>query len=134
MAISMLVGMTIPIKPTSWIQTELPVEHCARGRKGSEDDDFPDEQSPNEKTKGCSLSVDGENSPEEESASSESYETDLDDERLEPTIKKMYGKNKKLKKGMAVRARINTVAADMAQDDRPNVEGVKRKAGTDTET
>jgi len=111
-------------------------KHLQQGRKGSEDDDFPDKQSPNEKMgpEGCSLSVDGENSPEEESASSESYETDLDDKRLEPTIKKTYGKNKKLKKGMAVRARINTVAADMAQDDRPNVEGVKRKAGTDTET
>ncbi|KAI0284154.1 hypothetical protein BC826DRAFT_973463 [Russula brevipes] len=140
---------------TSRINERLTIPRVTRARKGvdeqddfsldsnrtasgtlcsSEDDDFPDEQSPNEKTKGCSLSVDGENSPEEESASSESYETDLDDERLEPTIKKTYGKNKKLKKGMAVRARINTVAADMAQDDRPNVEGVKRKAGTDTET
>ncbi|KAI0284150.1 hypothetical protein BC826DRAFT_973461 [Russula brevipes] len=139
---------------TSRINERLTIPRVTRARKGvdeqddfsldsnrtasgtlcsSEDDDFPDEQSPNEKTKGCSLSVDGENSPEEESASSESYETDLDDERLEPTIKKTYGKNKKLKKGMAVRARINTVAADMAQDDRPNVEGVKRKAGTDTE-
>ncbi|KAI0278316.1 hypothetical protein BC826DRAFT_976344 [Russula brevipes] len=103
-----------------------------------EDEGLPDEQSDDDETKQSDErgSNRGDQTPDEESQSS--YESDMDeDEEIEGTssIRKT---SRKKQKGLAVRAKIDTVAAEMLRQDEPNVEVMKRKAGVnasaDTET
>jgi len=94
-----------------------------------EDEGLPDEQSDDDETKQSDErgSNRGDQTPDEESQSS--YESDMDeDEEIEGTssIRKT---SRKKQKGLAVRAKIDTVAAEMLRQDEPNVEVMKRKAG-----
>jgi len=72
------------------------------------------------------LNGSGEKSLEERSVTSEDSECDMDLEEETPdtTIKKMSGK--KQKKGIAVRAEINSAATQMVQGEQPNVICKKR--------
>ena len=79
-----------------------------------------------------SLSGDGGKTPEVESVLGEEDDMDLEEETPDMTIKKMSGK--KQKKGIEVRARINTTAVEMVREEQPDVEVKKRKAGPSTGT
>jgi hypothetical protein len=69
----------------------------------------------------------------ERSVTSEESDMDLEEETPDTTIKKPS--SKKQKKGITVRARINSAAAaQMVQGEEPNVEVRKRKPGLGTVT
>ena len=94
-----------------------------------EDEEVLGEQSPSEPKEGS-----GDKSHEEQSVTSESedseYDMDMEEETPDTTIKRSSGK--KPKKGITVRARINSVAAEIDQPEQPNVEARKRKTGLGT--
>ena len=98
-----------------------------------EDEEVLGGQSPSE-PKETSLSGSGDKSHEEQSVTSEDseYDMDMEEETPDTTIKKSSGK--KPKKGITVRARINSIAAEIDQPEQPNVETRKRKAGFGTGT
>jgi DNA-directed RNA polymerase subunit E'/Rpb7 len=97
------------------------------------DEELPDSLS-SYVPKGTSLNGSGEKSEslEERSVTSEECDMDLEEETPDTTIKKSSGK--KQKKGITVRAEINSVAAQMVQEEEPNVEVRKRKPGLGTVT
>jgi hypothetical protein len=117
------------------------LDHLSQDTIDKEDEGLPDEQSDDDEAKrsdGCGPSDRGDRTPDEESESSDERDMDQDEE-IEGTSSTRKKSRKKQKKGIAVRARIDTVSAEMLREDEPNVEVMKRKAGvnagsTDAET